>query len=43
MTARASEAMHAGRDDMALQAAEAIATMEDRMATNGFGASAFCS
>jgi len=29
MTTRASEAMQAGRDDMALQAAEAIATMEN--------------
>lgn len=29
MTGRASEAMDAGRDDMALQAAEAIATMEN--------------
>ncbi|MDF1668283.1 MAG: PspA/IM30 family protein [Roseovarius sp.] len=29
MTIRASEAMQAGRDDMALQAAEAIATMEN--------------
>jgi len=29
MTTRASEAMQAGRDDLALQAAEAIATMEN--------------